>query len=84
MGRETGTKKIHPHQKPVQLYEWLLTKYAKIGDKILDTHAGSASSLIACYRLGFDYIGFEIDEDYYNKAQERIKTEKAQLRFSFG
>jgi site-specific DNA-methyltransferase (adenine-specific) len=75
--------KIHPCQKPISLYEWLLVNYAKKGDKILDTHVGSASSLIACYRLGFDYVGFEIDEDYYNKAQERIKAEKAQVKFNF-
>ena len=77
-----GTKddpRIHPTQKPVALYEWLLTHYANKGDKILDTHVGSAPSLIACHRLGFDYIGFEIDEDYFNKAQERLEKEKAQV-----
>lgn len=72
--------KIHPTQKPIKLYEWLLTKYANKGDKILDTHVGSASSLIACYNLGFDYIGFEIDEDYYKMAQQRIDGVKAQVR----
>ena len=72
--------KIHPTQKPVALYKWLLKNYAKQGDKILDTHVGSASSLIACYDMGFDYIGFEIDEDYYNMAQKRIEEHKAQLR----
>jgi site-specific DNA-methyltransferase (adenine-specific) len=72
--------KIHPTQKPVALYKWLLKNYAKPGDKILDTHVGSASSLIACYDMGFDYIGFEIDEDYYNMAQKRIEEHKAQLR----
>jgi site-specific DNA-methyltransferase (adenine-specific) len=65
------------------LYKWLLKNYAKEGDKILDTHVGSASSLIACYDMGFDYIGFEIDEDYYNMAQKRIEENKAQLRFDF-
>ena len=74
---------IHPTQKPIKLYKWLLTRYAKQGDKILDTHVGSASSLIACYDMGFDYIGFEIDEDYYNMAQKRIEENKAQLRFDF-
>ena len=72
--------RIHPTQKPVALYEWLLTHYAKPGDKILDTHAGSASSLIACHRMGFEYIGFEIDKDYWNKATERLEAEKAQTR----
>jgi len=75
--------KIHPTQKPVALYKWILKNYAKPGDKILDTHVGSASSLIACYDMGFDYIGFEIDEDYYNMAQKRIEENKAQLRFDF-
>lgn len=73
-------KRIHPTQKPVALYKWLLQKYAKPGDLILDTHVGSASSLIACHELGFDYIGFEIDEHYFNLAQKRIREAKAQLR----
>lgn len=73
--------RIHPTQKPVKLYNWLLANYAKDGDKILDTHVGSASSLVACYDLGFDYMGFEIDKEYYKKAQTRIDLNKAQLRF---
>lgn len=73
--------RIHPTQKPVALYEWLLQKYAKPGDKILDTHVGSASSLIACYEMGFDYIGFELDPDYYKAANERLEAFKAQLHF---
>jgi len=72
-------KKIHPTQKPVALYKWLLTNYAKPGDKILDTHVGSASSLIACYQMNFDYIGFEIDKEYFEKAQKRIADEMAQI-----
>ncbi len=75
--------RIHPTQKPVALYKWLLKNYAKPGDKILDTHVGSASSLIACYDMGFDYIGFEIDEEYYNAAQKRIAENKAQMRWRF-
>lgn len=71
---------FHPTEKPVALYKWLLTNYAKPGDKILDTHVGSASSLIACYDMGFDYIGFEIDEEYCNLAQKRIAENKAQVR----
>ena len=74
------TDRFHPTQKPVALYKWLLKNYAKQGDKILDTHVGSASSLIACYDMGFDYIGFEIDEEYYNAAQKRIAENKAQMR----
>ena len=75
--------RIHPTQKPVALYKWLLTNYAKQGDKILDTHVGSASSLIACYDLGFDYVGFEIDKEYYRLAKERLDAEKAQIRFDW-
>ena len=70
--------RIHPTHKPVALYEWLLTNYAKPGDKILDTHVGSASSLIACHNLGFDYVGFEIDTDYYNMANDRLERVKSQ------
>jgi site-specific DNA-methyltransferase (adenine-specific) len=72
--------RIHPTQKPVRLYKWLLTRYAKPGDKILDTHVGSGSSLIACYDMGFDYIGFEIDKEYYEAACKRIAEEQAQMR----
>jgi site-specific DNA-methyltransferase (adenine-specific) len=72
--------KIHPTQKPVKLYEWLLVNYAKKGDKILDTHVGSASSLIACHNLGFEYMGFEKDEDYHKAATERLEAVKAQMR----
>lgn len=73
------TKKIHPTQKPIALYEWLLVTYAKPGDIILDTHVGSASSLIACHNLQHKFVGFEIDEHYYNLASERYKKETAQM-----
>ena len=72
--------RFHPTQKPVALYAWLLNKYAKQGDKILDTHVGSASSLIACENLGFEYLGFEIDKEYYQKACERLEVERSQLK----
>jgi len=75
--RKDGT--IHPTQKPVALYEWLLQNYAKKGDKILDTHVGSASSLIACHKLGFDYVGFELDPDYYKAATARLEAVKSQI-----
>jgi len=68
---------IHPCQKPTVLYEWLLQNYAHRGDKILDTHVGSASSLIACHRMGFEYWGFELDADYFKAASERLAREKA-------
>jgi len=71
--------RIHPTQKPVALYKWLLRNYAKEGDKILDTHVGSASSLIACYDMGFESLGFELDEDYFKMATERLEKHKAQL-----
>lgn len=77
LARHGGT--IHPTQKPVRLYTWLLSNYAKEGDKILDTHVGSASSLIACHQLGFDVVGCELDKEYYQLAQQRIKEETAQL-----
>jgi len=71
--------RIHPTQKPVALYEWLLQNYANKGDKILDTHVGSASSLIACHKLGFEYIGFELDEDYFKSATARLEAVKSQI-----
>lgn len=72
--------RIHPTQKPVALYKWLLQHYAKPGDIILDTHVGSASSLIACEDLGYSYVGFEIDETYYKLAKQRIDDFNAQIR----
>lgn len=71
--------RFHPTQKPIELYTWILANYAKEGDKILDTHVGSASSLIACHRMGFDYVGFEIDEEYYRQASKRLKEELDQM-----
>lgn len=70
--------RIHPTQKPVALYSWLLNNYAKPGDKILDTHVGSASSLVSCHSLGFEYVGFELDPEYYQKASDRLEQAKAQ------
>lgn len=72
--------RFHPTQKPVKLYEWILTRYAQPGDRILDTHAGSASSLIACYNMGFDFLGFEIDKGYFEKARRRLEDVQAQMR----
>ena len=78
--KDRRINKIHPTQKPVKLYEWLLMNYAKEGDKILDTHLGSGSIAIACYNLGFDLTACELDKDYYNAAIKRINQHKAQLR----
>lgn len=69
---------IHPTQKPVKLYEWLLTNYAKPGQRILDTHLGSGSSAIAAHNLGFDFVGMELDADYYAAACKRFEQHKAQ------
>ena len=72
---------IHPTQKPVRLYSWVLQQFARPGMRILDTHAGSASSLIACHRFGgLEYIGFEVDEDYFRAASARLEFEQAQIR----
>lgn len=70
--------RIHPTQKPVKLYEWLLKNYAKPGDRILDTHLGSGSSAIAAYNMGFDFTGYEIDVDYFNAAVKRLEDHKRQ------
>lgn len=70
---------FHPTQKPVKLHEWILQNYTKQGDRIIDTHAGSGASLVACHNMGFDFLGFEIDEEYYTKANERIKRAQAQI-----
>ena len=73
-------KRIHPTEKPIQLYEWLLMKYAKEGDTILDTHLGSGSIAIACHNLGYDLTGYEIDKEYFEAAQKRINIHKQQKR----
>ncbi len=70
---------IHPCQKPVCLYEWILDNYANEGDKILDTHLGSGSIAIACHNRGFDLTGFEIDKEYFDNARERLRVHQSQL-----
>ena len=72
--------RIHPTQKPVNLYIWILQNYASDGDKILDTHVGSASSLIACEEMGFNYVGCELDEDIFNSAKQRLENYKSQIK----
>ena len=74
-----GKDRIHPTQKPVKLYEWLLMNYAKEGDKILDTHLGSGSIALACHNLGFDLTACELDKDYFEAATKRLAQHQAQL-----
>lgn len=71
--------RFHPTQKPVKLYEWLLTNYAEPGQRILDTHLGSGSSAIAAHYFGCDFVGCEIDQDYYEAAMERFEQQTAQM-----
>ena len=78
--KHNHTSKIHPTQKPIALYEWLLMNYAKDGDKILDTHLGSGSIALACHNLGFDLTACELDKEYYDKAMKRINEHKQQIR----
>ena len=81
INKDLGTEeRIHVTQKPVALYKWLLDKYAKEGDKILDTHGGSCSLAIACHDYGYELTCCELDVDYYNKAIQRIKNHVSQLK----
>ena len=73
----SGEKMIHPCQKPIKLYEWLLLNYAKAGERILDTHTGSGSCALACYKLGFAFVGCEIDRKYYDRSLKRLQQYKA-------
>jgi site-specific DNA-methyltransferase (adenine-specific) len=77
--QNTDEQRIHPTQKPVKLYEWLLDNYAKEGDKILDTHLGSGSIAIACHNRGFDLTAYEIDKDYFEATSKRIQDHVSQL-----
>jgi site-specific DNA-methyltransferase (adenine-specific) len=78
--KHNQTHKIHPTQKPVALYDWIFKNYAKQGDKILDTHLGSGSSRISAHKAGLDFIGCELDHDYFAAAEKRYKDFAAQLR----
>jgi site-specific DNA-methyltransferase (adenine-specific) len=83
MGFISDTKdeiRIHPTQKPTELYKWILDNYAKQGDKILDTHLGSGSIAIACHDYGFELTACELDKDYYDKAIKRIKDHVSQIK----
>lgn len=74
LANQDFTCRIHPTQKPVALYKWLLTNYAKPGDKILDTHLGSGSSRIAAWDMGFDFWSYELDPDYFAAQEARFKA----------
>jgi site-specific DNA-methyltransferase (adenine-specific) len=78
--RPQGEDRIHPTQKPIKLYNWLLHNYAKEGDRILDTHMGSQSSRVSAFNKRFDYWGTEIDKEYFEKGNQRFKEQTAQIR----
>lgn len=73
-------ERIHPNHKPIRLYKWILTNYAQPGMKILDTHMGSQSSRIAAFNMGFDYVGFELDKEYFEAGNKRFKEQTAQTQ----
>lgn len=79
-GLKGGKSRIHPTQKPVALYDWIFANYAKKGDKILDTHLGSGSSRIAAHKANLDFIGCELDKEYFDKGEKRFQEFKSQLR----
>jgi site-specific DNA-methyltransferase (adenine-specific) len=82
-GSSNSETKVHPTQKPVALYSWLLSRFAKPGDRILDTHGGSMSSVIACLNLGFEVTCCELDPDYFASAVKRIEnTQRQQPMFA--
>jgi len=76
------SNKIHPTQKPIKLYKWILNKYAQKGDKILDTHLGSGSSRIAAYEMGFDFTAFELDKEYFEAQEKRYNNHISQLKLN--
>jgi len=77
--KKLNEKRIHPTQKPVALYEWIVQRYFQPGWKVLDTHVGSASSLIAYHKHGIKYVGFELDKKYFKDAKERLEEFKSQM-----
>lgn len=79
MPTQHGAGRFHPTQKPIALYTWIFNRYAKPGHKILDTHLGSGSSRIAAYEAGLDFIGFEIDEEYFKRQEERFECYTNQM-----
>ena len=82
--KSKNEKRIHPTQKPVALYSWIFSKFAHPGEKVLDTHLGSGSSRIAAHDAGLDFVGFEIDPDYFTAQEERYSTHTAQMSIFTG
>lgn len=80
--KRLNEKRIHPTQKPIALYKWLLSEYAQKGDVILDTHVGSGSSRLASFELGYSFVGFEIDENHYRNQEKRFNEFISQLKIS--
>ena len=78
--KKLNEKRIHPTQKPILLYQWIFERYTQKGMKLLDTHVGSASSLIAAYEAGLQYVGFELDKHYYETSKKRLEEHTAQMR----
>ena len=81
IGMSNETDRIHPTQKPVKLYAWIFNRYAKPGDKILDTHLGSGSSRIAAYDAGLEFLGLEINRDYFQNQEQRFSDYTSQMNF---
>lgn len=79
----SSENRIHPTQKPVKLYDWIYQNYSEPGQKILDTHLGSGSNRIAAHKAGLDFVGFEIDEEYYHAQEKRFKEYQSQLTLFF-
>jgi len=81
--KDLNEKRIHPTQKPVQLYKWILDNYAEVGDRILDTHLGSGSLALACHERGFDLTAYEIDTSYYTASHKRFKDVTSQMALNY-
>lgn len=82
VNKKKNEKRMHPTQKPVMLYRWLFDRYTERGMKLLDTHVGSASSLIAAHDAGLQYVGFELDKHYYELSKKRLEEHTAQMSLS--
>jgi site-specific DNA-methyltransferase (adenine-specific) len=79
-GKSSASDKFHPTQKPIALYDWVYQNFSERGQRVLDTHLGSGSSRIAANKAGLDFVGFEIDNEYFNKSEDRFKKFVSQTR----